>query len=248
MAKREVPEINAGSMADIAFLLLIFFLVTTTMDKDQAYIRTIPKLLENPPPPPPIQKRDVLEIQANQQNRLMVRGQIIEPDDISEKVKEFYLSNRRVNDLKSDFPLYSDVTISFMEAEIDRVTKEVEDLEAQAATDMATYKRSMLTEMEKKLKALKLYKKSPMREISSQANIRIKTQQLTSYSLFTKIQSEIQEALYDLRNEESMELFGISYGVLKKRAETNLEDKESADRVELLKILFPDRIIEVTPG
>jgi len=43
MAKREIPEINAGSMADIAFLLLLFFLVTTTMDKDQAYIRSIPK-------------------------------------------------------------------------------------------------------------------------------------------------------------------------------------------------------------
>jgi biopolymer transport protein ExbD len=46
MAKREIPEINAGSMADIAFLLLIFFLVTTTMDKDQAYIRSIPKRVE----------------------------------------------------------------------------------------------------------------------------------------------------------------------------------------------------------
>ena len=45
MAKRDIPEINAGSMADIAFLLLLFFLVTTTMDKDQAYIRNIPKKL-----------------------------------------------------------------------------------------------------------------------------------------------------------------------------------------------------------
>ena len=43
MARRDIPEINAGSMADIAFLLLIFFLVTTTMDKDQAYVRNIPK-------------------------------------------------------------------------------------------------------------------------------------------------------------------------------------------------------------
>ncbi|MDB3907862.1 biopolymer transporter ExbD, partial [Crocinitomicaceae bacterium] len=50
MAKRDIPEINAGSMADIAFLLLIFFLVTTTMEKDTAYIRYIPKKIDIPQP------------------------------------------------------------------------------------------------------------------------------------------------------------------------------------------------------
>ena len=68
MAKRDIPEINAGSMADIAFLLLLFFLVTTTMEKDTAYIRDIPKKVENPPEDIEIEERNILKIEANSAN------------------------------------------------------------------------------------------------------------------------------------------------------------------------------------
>jgi len=84
MAKRELQEINAGSMADIAFLLLIFFLVTTTMDKDTAFIRSIPKkvIVKDPVP---VEERNILSIKANNQNQLMVRGEIFsDPNKISE--------------------------------------------------------------------------------------------------------------------------------------------------------------------
>ena len=51
-------EINAGSMADIAFLLLIFFLVTTTIGVDQGINRLLPRYEENPPVPP-INERNI---------------------------------------------------------------------------------------------------------------------------------------------------------------------------------------------
>ena len=71
MAKREIPEINAGSMADIAFLLLIFFLVTTTMDKDTAYVRQIPKKLEVETPPVDLEERNICAVVANEKNDLI---------------------------------------------------------------------------------------------------------------------------------------------------------------------------------
>jgi len=75
MARRENPEINAGSMADIAFLLLIFFLVTTTMNVDSGVSK---KLSEKPPAdyvPPIIKQKNIFEININRNNELLVEGQ-----------------------------------------------------------------------------------------------------------------------------------------------------------------------------
>jgi biopolymer transport protein ExbD len=109
MAKRDIPEINAGSMADIAFLLLLFFLVTTTMDKDQAYVRSIPKKIEIPPEDlPDVQKRNILAIKANSQNQLMVRNVVFsDPDMISDFILRFYQTSEIKNKPEENFPLYS---------------------------------------------------------------------------------------------------------------------------------------------
>ncbi len=252
MAKRDIPEINAGSMADIAFLLLIFFLVTTTMDKDTAYLRKIPKLIENPPKPPDIQERDILAIQANRQDKLMVRGDMLDPDDISDKILEFYRTNENAPGVYVDnkFPLYSMADLSYYLAQFDGVEKELSALNAQGATEMAAIKENVLNELQKKIDVIKLYNKykpGGIPEISYQANLRIETQQLTSYELFTKIHSEIEEALYELKNEKSKELFGVSYDVIAQKSATDLEDRESRERMDLLEVLYPARIIEVKP-
>ena len=87
MAKREVEEINAGSMADIAFLLLIFFLITTTMNLPQVHEERLPQksdveFLLN--------ERNVLQIMANKNDKIGIEGEFAEMDDIQRSVKKFY--------------------------------------------------------------------------------------------------------------------------------------------------------------
>lgn len=90
MAKRDAPEINAGSMADIAFLLLVFFLVTTTMDSDLGMMRKLPPMIPvDQPPPPPIKDRNVFVVLANANDQLLVEGELMDISELKDAAKEF---------------------------------------------------------------------------------------------------------------------------------------------------------------
>lgn len=92
--KREVPEINAGSMADIAFLLLIFFLVTTTMDADKGINRKLPpwdpdrEVEDNP-----IKEKNIYTVLINSNNQLLVENDYLELADLRSGAVEFLLNN-----------------------------------------------------------------------------------------------------------------------------------------------------------
>ena len=89
-SNRGTSEINAGSMADIAFLLLIFFLVTTTMDVDSGIMRKLPPPLDpNIPPPPPIKQRNVFTVLVNSNNQLLVENAIGDVETLRQKCKDF---------------------------------------------------------------------------------------------------------------------------------------------------------------
>jgi biopolymer transport protein ExbD len=91
--KREVQEINASSMADIAFLLLVFFLVTTTFDSDYGIQRRLPeKPPSDLPPPPPINRRNIFLILINSKDEMYVNGEIGDINLLREDVKNFILN------------------------------------------------------------------------------------------------------------------------------------------------------------
>ena len=90
MATRETPEVSAGSMADVAFLLLIFFLVTTTMDVDSGIVRKLPPPLpKDMEKPPPVKKRNIYSVLINSNDLLLINGDVGNLDDLRINVKEF---------------------------------------------------------------------------------------------------------------------------------------------------------------
>ena len=89
MAKRDLPEINAGSMADIAFLLLIFFLVTTTMDVDTGISRKLPEKQDDVKPPI-LKEKNVFVVTVNRNNDILVEGdKFMTVDKIREEAIKF---------------------------------------------------------------------------------------------------------------------------------------------------------------
>lgn len=91
--KKKVPEINASSMADISFLLLIFFLVTTTMDTDSGITRRLPPPVEDPDMDVKVKERNILNVMINKYDKLMVNGKPCQVDDLKQITKEFITPN-----------------------------------------------------------------------------------------------------------------------------------------------------------
>ena len=88
---KKTPEINSSSTADIAFLLLCYFLMTTTMDQDMGLQRRLP------PMPDPNQKvedqkvnrRNIIIVKINSADRLLAGTEPMHVSELKDKIKEF---------------------------------------------------------------------------------------------------------------------------------------------------------------
>ena len=116
--KRKVPAMNATSSADIAFMLLIFFLITTSMDTDKGLARRLP-----PPVPKDqkknddeINKRNLLPILISSSNQILCNGQVIDIKQLKDEVKEFienpYNDVHKPEKTEEDVPFFGKVMVT----------------------------------------------------------------------------------------------------------------------------------------
>jgi biopolymer transport protein ExbD len=116
---RKTPEIPSASMADIAFMLLIFFITATSMDVDSGLERVLPQM----PPEnqeqddtPPIKERNVFSVLLDANNRLMVEGELLRVEDLREKAKEFMMNPNNSEHLPetkpTEIPLLGNIDVT----------------------------------------------------------------------------------------------------------------------------------------
>lgn len=234
MARRELQEINAGSMADIAFLLLIFFLVTTTMEVDAGIARTLPLKRELPPDfeRPDVRERDVLEILANSNDQLMVEGKFIEIDELEDVVRDYYTANSKGVETDPTMPAYSLVTVGTCQSELAKL---------QSILDNDPENADVQREYEKWESKLQLCEQMPAKsyyEISKMSIIQLKNQANTSYGLYIQIQNVLKKIVNELRVEQCEQLGWGDYFELR-------EDNDAdAEKIKMLRVLVPERIVE----
>ena len=90
----QIPELNTSSTADISFMLLIFFLVTSSMDTDKGLLRQLPPLPQEQTPPTDVRKDHVLQVTLDAHDQLAVDGTLVTPQQLCDQITEFVAADR----------------------------------------------------------------------------------------------------------------------------------------------------------
>ena len=91
MASKKTPEINGSSMADISFMVLIFFLMVTTMDQEKGLSRRLPPMPaeDQKVEDQKVNRRNIIQVKINSADRILAGSEPIDISQLKDKIKEF---------------------------------------------------------------------------------------------------------------------------------------------------------------
>ncbi len=238
MAKRELTEINAGSMADIAFLLLIFFLVTTTMAQDFGIMRQLPPMQEDDviEEPETVKEKNVFRVLVNSNDQLLVESEFIQIDQLKDKTLEF-LTNKGVfkdepgvdTHTEREWVRKSDIVQKIANAK-GYLAKDQEDQNA----------KNNLKKYSAKLDAINFF--GEYKALIPAALISLKNDNGTSYDMYIQIQNELTSALNELRDELVSKVSRKTYLELDK---LNPEERRI---IMAVRQIYPQKVSEAEPN
>lgn len=266
MARRELQEINAGSMADIAFLLLIFWLVTTTIESDEGIKRQLP-----PPVPPDIdvpqaKEQNVFNVKVNFLDALLVEGLPLEIDQLKDAAKNFLIATGdgvMVHEIGGEtIGKNRDVTmitgangktnaayperVWVRRSEVKQKVAEYEQIVKMASDKDKDAFGKVLDKWKEKLRSIELFG-GDYKELPASALISMQNDNNTTYNTYLQVQNELQSAVNELRDELALTKFGMSYRELEDIYGRNKQDKKTLEKITAVRAVYPQRISEAEP-
>ena len=233
-------------MADIAFLLLIFFLVTTTIQQPEAgQPDTLPYESPFKPPPTLLLQQNFLRVKANQKDQLLIREDRVlsadQVDELYEITKTFFGSHERSSEIdedgdgKLDYPVRLEVTMAEIIKDIDNWQSKFDEREAAGVVgDELKFYEAMLNRAKKKQDVFKTIGK--YYELPKMAIIKFESDPGTSYGFYIAVLDQMKSALNDLRNEYSQDSYGVNFD--------ELDVNDDADKINIIETLYPDKIMD----
>ncbi len=228
-------------MADIAFLLLVFWLVATTMDRDLGLRVKLPKKPDKlqTRDDSPIRKRNILQIQLNAQDEVLIEGKRHPLDSVSRFVRDFYLSD------DPNMPERTWVTTHSAADTLASLYALKEQLEAQTTSAEQLYQ---LGKIQMYIEEWEGYRESQKilgdyQVISKRAVIRFESNNGSSYEAYFSILDQINSVLKFQRNQLSEKLFGMSYDLMEARKDF---DSSLHPKIRAIRHRFPMRLLEPT--
>lgn len=229
MARRSSPEVNAGSMADIAFLLLIFFLVTTTIETDSGINKRLPPIDDSEQPEDvKLKQKNIFTVLVNAKDELLIEGEKKPLDSLKTLAIAFLDNGGGKNDPEDsgkDWLKYDPVEDKWVNNTIPG--KKISYVECSYCQGKRDPKSS----------------DNPDKAIISLTN-----QRETSYAMYISIQNEIMAAYNEVRNRRSLDLFGQSFQEMKKNwKDVNHPDFKSPSlkqKIEQIQKEYPQKFTE----
>jgi len=231
MSRRRLEEINAGSMADIAFLLLIFFIVTASLSLEEGIPKILPEKVSIPTDAK-IHERDLFSININDKNELLVETKTITLDVLAKQFYTYYTVNEFSADIDKNQPNYKNYTYSTLLSDLNNAQLEFEKDPGNKILE------SKVKRLKRLLTIIKLMPNQKLNVINDHAAVQITQKANTSYGTYIAVLTEIEKVINQIRAQKCRAIFNQSYYDL------DANDPKDIQKIQLLATLVPERIYE----
>jgi biopolymer transport protein ExbD len=228
--KLKSHSIDASSIADIAFLLLAFVILSTTLEPEKGIPAQLPEKRTTEPITKPVIERNVLEIYVNKDNEIMIEGESDKSlTDVNLSVIEFLTNSHK----KTNLPELDLINETTCRENIGRLKGLI--------SEGKSHKKGELKLWKERYSAFKLI--GEFESVNSRAIIGLEYDATASYGTYLSVRDELMNGINQLRNQLCLDKFGVSFTELKAKREA-VKTAEDIARIKTVRTVYPQKILK----